>query len=261
MRFLAALSLYFALLLGSAWGQTVTTANVPLVYPLGQSNVPLILVSSGSIGNNGALTAITATNTTYANCFMWFPTGAISAGSVANWYFVQMASTTAGTIFNNTYTSGTPAVPASPTAFVTTGPGAYVQTTATDIPAYQITIPAGLIQLTDRFRLTGFYSMTNSAGNKLFKVKLGAVTLRNPTVTTQAGYSDLLVIAPIIKTAVAVQPAMTASPFGQASNANGAIAVTDISTSQVLSVTLQIAAAADNLSLDQILAERIVGVP
>ena len=111
--------------------QSAQTGETGLIPENGQRNtlcqtgIPLILVSSGNIGNNGALTAITTLPATYSQgCYMWFKTNSISAATPAGWYYVVMTSGTAGTIYNNTYTSGVPLQPAVLTAFVTTGPGA-----------------------------------------------------------------------------------------------------------------------------------------
>lgn len=108
-----------------------------------QWGVPVILPSGGSIGNNGALTLTVALPTTFSNgCYMFFPANAIASGVVAGVYYVVMSSTTVGTIFNNVL-SGRPVAIASPTAFATTGPGAYTQTVAAQQTLVTIPIPAG----------------------------------------------------------------------------------------------------------------------
>lgn len=135
----------------------------------------MILPSSGSVGNNGALTGITALPAVYDACYMYFPAGAISAGSVAGMYFVDMSSNTAGTIYNNIYTGGTPTIPASPTAFVTTGPGAYTQvTTATEVLSY--TVPAGAMGANGRLEIRGRMSFPNNANTKSMVATFGDAT-------------------------------------------------------------------------------------
>ena len=49
--------------------------------------------------------------------------------------------TVKATLYNNTYASGLPQVPSSPTSFVTTGPGAYTQTTGGNITLFSMTVP------------------------------------------------------------------------------------------------------------------------
>jgi hypothetical protein len=166
-----------------------------------QWGVPVIVPSSGSIGNNGALTGITALPTTFANCWMSFPTNAIFAGSAAGVYFVQMSSTTAGTIFNNTLSSGAPYIPASPTPFVTTGPGAYAQSTSAQ-DLVSIPILGGSMGANGAIKHKAAWLTPNNAASKQTQVKFGGAvaatyspasqnwlgverTLRNMGVTNQ----------------------------------------------------------------------------
>src|SRR5579859_1785192 len=93
------------------------------------NGIPFIVANTGTMGNNGALTLGTALPSTYANAYVYLPANAISAGSAAGWYFCQFSSTTVGTVFNNTYSSGTPQIPAALVSFATTGPGAYTGVT------------------------------------------------------------------------------------------------------------------------------------
>ncbi len=117
----------------SLWWCDGTKLTRAHIIPLVSGGVPVYVPSSGSIANNGALTLTTALPLIYPNVYLYFPANAIAAGSAAGKYYCQMSSTTVGVIFNNTYVSGTPVVPTSPTAFVTTGPGAYTQTISTNI--------------------------------------------------------------------------------------------------------------------------------
>lgn len=146
-------------------------------YQLLQTNVPVFLPSSGSIADNGALTLTTALDTTYANAYMYFPANAIAAGVAAGLYFVQMSSTTAGTIYNNTYTSGKQSIPSSPTAFVTTGPGAYTQTTASDITLLETTLPGGAMGANGSLVLYGHEVMSTSGNTKTTKLKIAGTEI------------------------------------------------------------------------------------
>jgi len=104
-------------------------------------NIPLILPSSGSVGNNGALTLTTALPETYPNCYMWFEAGVVYAGSVAGMYYVEMVSTTQGIIYAEML-DGLPTAHENPTALVTTGPGAYTQIFGTSAATNSIKILA-----------------------------------------------------------------------------------------------------------------------
>ena len=159
-------------------------------YPLNHSpivltsGVPFGLVSSATIGDNGALSSATAFGTTYESCYLYFPADAIETGSTAGFYYVVMSSTTAGTIYNNTW-DGTsiPAAPSTPTAFATTGPGAFTQAT-TEITALNYPIQAGFMGANGLYDIWINESSNNSANDKTIKTYLGASALDTSLVTT-----------------------------------------------------------------------------
>ena len=147
-------------------------------------NIPVGRPSSGSIADNGALTLTTALQTTYSQgAYMYFPANAIVSGSAAGLYWTVMSSTTLGTIYNNTYTSGTPIEPTTLVPFVTTGPGAFTQTTA-EIDLIQTTILGGSIGKNGNISITLQATYNNSAGSKSIKAKLGSLDVLNSTQTT-----------------------------------------------------------------------------
>jgi hypothetical protein len=95
-----------------------------------------------------------------------------------------MSSTTVGTVFNNVYsTTGVPSIPASPTAFVTTGPGAYTGLTGAQ-NGPQITLPANAMGPNGRVHISAHASNNNSAGTKALIVAFGATTVINISDTT-----------------------------------------------------------------------------
>lgn len=147
------------------------------------SAIPVGIPSSGSIGNNGALTGLTAFPVTYsAGIYLYFPAGAIAAGSAAGKYWTVMSSTTAGTIFNNTYTSGELTAPASNTAFVTTGPGAYVQD-VTEITLRSSTGVTPLMGPTGQLRMSFLLNFPTSANAKTIKAKINTTAFLSTAPT------------------------------------------------------------------------------
>lgn len=164
----------------------VTTQN----YEVVGMGVPFIVANTGTMAANGALTLGTALPTTYANAYVFLPAGAIATGSAAGWYYTQFTSTTVGTVFNNLYVAGTQPV-LLPTAalvpFVTTGPGAYTGSTASNIgPSFNINSNmlggnGGVA------RLTTMMSVNNTAGAKTLAVTLNAVTVQSNALTTTTG--------------------------------------------------------------------------
>lgn len=167
---------------------TVTDLNGALVYSNGvkwlfpnvidvfQGAVPLILSRSGTIGNNGALSALPSITDPPASCYMYFPANAIAAGVAAGWYYVVLSSATAGTIYNNTHTSGVPTIPTSPTAFVTTGPGAFTQVVDAIITAISFVLLGGLLGKNGAMRILAAFRCS-AAGSKYYWVSWGATDL------------------------------------------------------------------------------------
>lgn len=152
------------------------------------SGIPFIKASSGTMGNNGAVSAMTALPRTFSGgAYLYLPASAISAGSAAGWYWFVASSTTAGTVYNSTYTSGVPR-PGTTTAFVTTGPGAFTGTTGA-ITAVSVTVPANMMGLTGRTNIEFAYSFNNTAGNKVNSMSFGGTNCFTVTSTTQASLS------------------------------------------------------------------------
>lgn len=161
---------------------------------LTQTGIKRGIPSSGSIGNNGALSGLTAMPVTYSGgIYLYFPANAIVAGSAAGFYWTVMSSTTAGTIYNNTWSSGVPTAPASPTAFATTGPGAYTQSTS-EITISSITLPGGMMGANGVLRTIPTYSMANTANNKTFRQKLGGTQTHGYVVPSYATLQMMLII-------------------------------------------------------------------
>lgn len=165
---------------------------VPAPQKPGANAIPFISEPTGSMANNGVFTRGTAMPTTYANAWSSFAAGAIFSGSAAGWYFTQSTSATAGTVFNNPYVSGTPTIPATPTPFVTTGPGAYTGVTGAVIGP-QITIPAGMPGPNGVIRTSLLSSVPQTLNNKTISYAIGGVALggRILNQTTQFGSAQI----------------------------------------------------------------------
>lgn len=150
--------------------KAVNTAIGARTLRIGHAHIPFVLVSSGTMGNNGALSGVTAVPDTYDGSYVYFPANAIAAGVAAGFYWTVWSSPTAATVYNNIYTSGTPVAPSSPTAFVTTGPGAYTQTTGAYIVCYTLPIPGNTIGVNGTVRANGTISANNSATAKAVRL-------------------------------------------------------------------------------------------
>jgi hypothetical protein len=242
---------------------TLAPARLPAQVPqtLGQSHIPFVLVSSGSMGNNGALSGITAVATAYPNAYVWMPAGAISSGSAAGWYYAVFSSTTAATVYNNTYTSGTPVIPGSPTAFATIGPGAYTQTAGSNIASYTLAIAGNTIGVNGGIQILAGRSVNNTAGAKSLTINYGSFAFWSVSLTASInsvspmGFANKGVTNAQIPTAIA-----SAAGYG-ATSATFTYGTVDSTTSQNLVANLQLATATDTMTLENIVVQLMPGVP
>jgi hypothetical protein len=233
------------------------------VYTLFQNSIPVLEPSSGTIGNNGALSAISALTNAYTSAYLYFPANAIAAGVAAGLYYTVMSSTTAGTIYNNTYTSGVPIIPASPTPFVTTGPGAFTQTT-NEITLLSLILPGHTLGPNGSMHITALMGdTTNNANSKTAKVKLDSTVIIQNTILTSGRAIRLEgIFSNRNSESINAYPASTAAlcfctttATVSASNVHGSI---DTSSDRTFSITAQLASAADSIILD---STRIVVYP
>jgi len=141
-------------------------------YNVAQWAIPFIQPASHTMGNNGALTSLaTALNVAYPGAWCWFATNQIFSGSVQGWYWTVWSSTTACTVFNVTYSSGTPGV-GTQVAFVSTGPGSNTGTTS-EVFGPTITIAANTMGANGIIEYS--YSASANAGSaKTYRVHYSA---------------------------------------------------------------------------------------
>jgi len=153
------------------------------------SSVPMVVPSSGTMADNGAVTLTTALQFTYSGgCYMHFPANAIVAGSAVGFYWVVMSSTTVGQVFNNRYVTGTaPRIPVDALVpFVTTGPGAYTQLTSViDFVTYKL--PAGCMGNYGSFLAQPIFTYPNNANNKTLVILLAGTQIYSKARTTALG--------------------------------------------------------------------------
>jgi hypothetical protein len=227
---------------------------------IGQSYIPLVLPggSGMTMGNNGALSGVAATANAYANAFFYMPAGAIAAGSAAGWYYGVMSSTTAATLYNNVYNGGTPGVPNSPTPFVTTGPGAFAQTTGSYVTAYSITVLGGEMGINTYLFIRGAVTYTNSANAKSIQATYGGWSMasQGPTTTgslpIQCGFANRGVTGSQVSLlSPALSPALEAAALNYGS--------IDSTANQILAINLQLSNAADTLTLETASVALVLG--
>lgn len=165
---------------------TVTAAQVTgIEIVVAKWGVPVILASSGTMGNNGAVSGMTALPATYSSgAWLYLPANAIQAGSAAGFWWFKASSTTAGTVYNSTFDGASVPGVGTDTAFVSTGPGAFTGVAAGTITAVTVSIPAGGMGPNGHVLVSAPWSHNTAAGNKTFFLKHGATTISSTVAST-----------------------------------------------------------------------------
>jgi hypothetical protein len=221
-----------------------------------QANLPMVIAATGSIGNNGALTLTTALPTGFMNgsLYQWFPAGAIVTSSAAGWYYTLMTSTTAGTIYNNTYTSGLPVIPsaAALVPFVTTGPGAYTGSTSAEV-ALSFTLPGNIMGPNGVLEIGFVAGFNASTNNKTVTIKVGSSTIFSLVEATTGVKSYQGLVQWGNQGATGAQVYGINGQPGTSTSAQVYTAI-DTTTAQTITVNLTCATATDWISIDSISA-------
>jgi hypothetical protein len=226
--------------------------NLQAEYVIGQCGLPLIIVSSGTMGNNGAMSGVASVVTTHPSAYVYLPANAISAGSAAGFYYAVFSSATAATIYNNTYTPGTdPTIPGSPTAFSTTGPGGFTQV-VTEITAISVSIPANSMGANGVFRAEALFTYTNSANNKTPRIKFGGTVVAggNNVTTTASTKVGCSVYNRGHAGRQSFLSALNIGPHAAGNSASGQNITIDTTANVTAIVTMQLANAADTITMD-----------
>jgi len=218
---------------------------MPAPVVLAQTAIPFVLCSSGSMAANGALTLTTALDRIISNCYMYFPAGALYTSSLFGWYFVQMSSTTLGTVFANMYFGGQPSIPAAPVGIIATGPGAYTQVTAAPgISSLIIPLPANVMGLSNELTLEYGFTCFNSATNKRLTPVISATAVAPAFVVTTTGLTNT-VFHSIRNAGVANQQTVMNQSTGEPGAGINFLPLTiDTTVGQYISINLQLDTAA-----------------
>lgn len=214
---------------------------------LGLFSVPVGIACDGTVGANGALTLGTATPvnfSTYQGIWLYLPAGAAYVGSAAGFYWCVMSSTTAGTIYNNTYTPGVDsgAPPSSPTAIAASGPGAYTGVT-TEVTAFSVTVPGGLMCRTSHLQINGWSANNNSGGTKTVRMSFGGTTIVSPALTTN---QSTRISTKVVNAGSVAKQSMAATQADGTASGNGTvIGSANTASNQSANMTLQLGTSTD----------------
>ncbi len=156
------------------------------------SGIPFILLSSWTFGANGGLTlAVGLPNSSITVAYCYFPANAIATGVPAGWYYTTFSSTTVGIVYNNTYTTGVPVIPASPTAFATSAGSVTAQIT-TVVQAQNATLPGGSLGNNGRVRAYSLFQANNSAASKVASMTIGGGQITTFTLSSSNVMSEAM---------------------------------------------------------------------
>ena len=155
---------------------------------LAEGATPVCLSPTGTIAANGALTLGFALPTIYSGgIWMYFPAGAVFAGSAAGFYWTVMSSTTLGTIYNDTRDPSAVnlfEIIGNTTAIVAAGPGAYTGVSSQTIVG-SIQVLGNIMGLDGALEGELTWSFTSSASSKTGTTYFGAgSTINNFAATT-----------------------------------------------------------------------------
>lgn len=220
--------------------------NLSVPYVVQRGGIPLIALSSGSVAANGAISAITALPVAYPNAYCWFPANALATTIAAGWYYCTFSTTTAGVAFLDTYTSGVPTIPSSPTA-VTDGKGAFTGSTSEDF-GYTVTIPANSLGTTGVMRFQFGTAQTSNANAKTLRIRwsgtAGTVFLSGTMASTAFGG-----ISGAIHNSGATNKNLSSilGISNLSASTTGVLGVVDSTASTTLVVSTQRATATDNI--------------
>lgn len=226
------------------------TLGVP--YILGKGGIPFIALSSGSVAANGAISAITSLGVTYASAYCWFPANILATVKAAGWYYCTFSSATAGTAFLDTYTSGIPVIPASPTA-VTDGKGAFTGETA-EVFGPTVTVPANSMGKNGQLRTNVQYYMTSNANAKRGIVRFSGnagTTFQNTVLDSNAGAFGPCVISNRGATNSQIGFAYNLTEGNSTSDTARTAAAVDTTAATTVVFSMSHATATDNVVLEQ----------
>jgi len=220
---------------------------------LQSGGVPILIPSSGTMGANGALSAITAISDTYPDMYLYFPAGAVYVASAAGFYYAVMSSTTAGTVYNNVYTPGTnlPNIPASPTPITAAAPGAYTQVLASII-VISVQVDGGSMGKNGVVRMDLDVMHSNSAAQKILKTNFGG--------TQQIYWGGATAVRILTRHAVINRGRVDKQAYslyidGTSSSYLPLVNSIDTSNNQVFTIALQLTAATDYVGVNYYFSE------
>ena len=229
----------------------IATDSVAMILPPGNG-------STSSIGSNGALTLGTALQKAYPCAYIRLPANAITGSNAAGWYYVAMATTSTGTVYNNTYSSGVPQCLSSPTSFSGTTGQAFTTTTGSNVAAFNVSIPGYTFGQNDGAQVRLQETHPNNTNNKAISASIGSFSFYSQTNTTTTNWSGVPGFQAQGATNVQAAIGKTTTTWGSTATAETWGAV-DLSQAQTLTVYMNLTTNTDYIVLELARIERVRG--
>lgn len=184
--------------LATALAAKATTASVAaLPSTLVQCGIAIGIAPAACVVAANGATLVMPTGIPFLETYntpglwLYFTAGAIDTAQIAGFYWVVMSSTTAGQIYQNTYTPGTNSfsVPGTLTPYTANSGNAATTGTTTQITTLQNALAAGVLGANGALRYRGSLRSNNSAGSKNLFFAIGATFtsyIANTTTTLSA---------------------------------------------------------------------------
>ncbi len=155
-----------------------------------QTGIPMIMAPTTTPGASGTFTLGTAGPTGFwgGTAYLYAPASAwTSPALAAGWYYAVLTTTTAGTLYTNTYTTGQPFIPGA-AALGTVVPGTAGTWTGvtTAQAALTFTVPGNLQGANGILEFSGVIGYNGSTNNKTVTIKQGSTTLFSLVQATAA---------------------------------------------------------------------------
>jgi len=218
-----------------------------------QSGLPMIMAPTTTPGSAGTFTLGTAGPTGFwgGSAYLYAPASAwTSPALAAGWYYAVLTSTTAGTLYTNTYTSGLPFIPSS-AALGTVVPGSAGTWTGvtTAQAALTWTLPGNIMGPNGLVEFTGIIGFNGSTNNKTVTIKVGSSTIFSLVEATTGVKCYQFAVCWQNLGATNAQMASNVGATGASTTANVYTAL-DTTASQTVTVNITDATATDWTSIE-----------
>lgn len=248
--------------IGGGGGGSYDAKAAGLPIPVFSVGVPFVLLagngSTAGLQFTGSLGAFTMSAAVITNGYLfldgfyaYLPANFGGQTIAAGWYWAKLTSDTAGVLYQDTYTSGQPVRPASPTPFAVNLTGWLTQTNSEVTGPNGFTLPADALGNNGIMEYMLAVMATASGGTKTARVKFGGTTLAN-YISPGSNYQDVLLYT---RAQGAQNKQKNSRANGVDAGAPGLAAASveytslDLSTSKAITVTLQNSAIGESFAL------------